>query len=184
MPITGGGHDDDDDDDVDSAPHPPPKKKKKLVRPPTALTSGAASDGATSDGASGSAAQEVEIVFKLHPNMFTSPDSKELAEIIKENSTRYIKTTSKALVEHLCKYLAMRISLDLPPSSQPKDAAAAAASSSTNPKLSAVKDLQIFIASSPGQMIDLDGSVSLTHVNEKYWKVNKPMEMFYSFQRA
>ena len=33
---------------------------------------------------------------------------KDVVNIIKDNATRYIKTTSKALVEHLCKYLAMR----------------------------------------------------------------------------
>ena len=32
--------------------------------------------------------------------------------------------------------------------------------------------------------VELSGSMSLTEANEKYWKVNKPMEMFYSFQRS
>ena len=32
--------------------------------------------------------------------------------------------------------------------------------------------------------VELSGSMSLTEANEKYWKVNKPMEMFYSFQTS
>ena len=36
------------------------------------------------------------------------PCMKEVVNLIKDTATRYIKTTSKALVEHLCKYLAMR----------------------------------------------------------------------------
>ena len=70
-------------------------------------TTSGAGDRSTSGGTS----QEIEIVFKLHPNMLQeSNDSsmKEVVNIIKDNATRYIKTTSKALVEHLCKYLAMR----------------------------------------------------------------------------
>ena len=38
---------------------------------------------------------------------------KDAVKAMKDNATRYIKTTSRALVEHLCKYLAMRIALDL-----------------------------------------------------------------------
>ena len=60
---------------------------------------------------SGGTSQEIEIVFKLHPNMLEETNDanmKEVVNVIKDNATRYIKTTSKALVEHLCKYLAMR----------------------------------------------------------------------------
>ena len=74
-----------------------------------------ADGNATDDnsGASGAAAQEVEIVFKLHPEMLADIAQKDAVKAMKDNATRYIKTTSRALVEHLCKYLAMRIALDL-----------------------------------------------------------------------
>jgi E3 ubiquitin-protein ligase RNF1/2 len=57
-------------------------------------------------------------------------------------------------------------------------------SSSTNTKDPIVRDLTIHVASVPGQLTQLRASLSLTQVNEKYWKVNKPMEMFYSFKRT
>ena len=126
---------------------------------------------------------------------------------------RFIKTTTTALVEHLSKYLAMRISLELFPSSTSSGAGGDSAASGS------VKDLKIFIAPTPGQKVtrichvticslpslprtwhfvfccfspmrhfvfkvELSGSMSLTEANEKYWKVNKPMEMFYSFQTS
>ena len=74
-----------------------------------------ADGNATDDnsGASGAATQEVEIVFKLHPEMLADIAQKDAVKAMKDNATRYIKTTSRALVEHLCKYLAMRIALDL-----------------------------------------------------------------------
>ena len=67
--------------------------------------------GAGERSTSGGTSQEIEIVFKLHPDMLQDTNDtsmKEVVDLIKENSTRYIKTTSKALVEHLCKYLVMR----------------------------------------------------------------------------
>jgi E3 ubiquitin-protein ligase RNF1/2 len=183
-PITGRGRGDGDSDDDE--PAPPPKKKKKLKPMPMQ----AASDDASDSGAGGSSGQEVEIVFKLHPKM---SEKKELMQTMKGMSTRFIKTTAKALVEHLAKYLAMRISLDLPASTTPGikgDGPPTSSSASSSEGGSGgginptVKDLTIFIAPTPGQMVELSGSMSLTQVNEKYWKVNKPMEMFYSFQRS
>lgn len=42
----------------------------------------------------------------------------------------------------------------------------------------------IYIAVTPGQFSLLDGNVTLDQVNEKFWKVNKPLEMFYSFKKT
>ena len=111
----------------------------------------------------------------------TSTVAFQVTEAVKVNSTRYIKTTSKALVDHLCKYLAMRISLDLPMQDASKNGQLP---SSPKTPFSSVKDLTIFIVPSAGNIVELEGSMTLTQVNEKYWKVNKPLEMFYSFQRV
>jgi E3 ubiquitin-protein ligase RNF1/2 len=171
-----------DNDDYEDTPALLPKKKKK-IRPPTSLnTSVINDDNAEESGSSGSAAQEVEIVFKLHPDMLADIEQKEVVDAMKDNVTRYIKTTSRALVEHLCKYLAMRIALDLA-NKKPSDSTASASTSASSGN-SSVKDLTIYIASVPGQMTPLTTSLALTQVNEKYWKVNKPMEMFYSFNRV
>merc|ERR1712179_111071 len=139
----------------------------------------------------GGTSQEIEIVFKLHPNMLQeSEDSsmKEVVNIIKDNATRYIKTTSKALVEHLCKYLAMRIDQNLSCQMKSynnlkvkkKSLLNKSVSSSKCAEKSIIKDLVLYIASLPTKWTPLSTSLSLIQVNEKYWKVNKPMEMFYS----
>lgn len=186
-PITGDRRR--DNDDYEDAPLPPPKKKKK-IKPPTSLNSSINDDNADESGTSGSSSQEVEIVFKLHPDMIADIEQKDVVKAMKDNATRFIKTTSRALVEHLCKYLAMRIALDLAANSsnvkkEPSTSDPGSGSSGTaNGSGGSVKDLTIFIASVPGQLTPLTTSLSLTQVNEKYWKVNKPMEMFYSFKRV
>ena len=168
-PITG----DRNRDDYEDEPLPPPKKKKK-IKPPTSLNSSINEENINDEsGPSGSNSQEVEIVFKLHPDML---QDKEIVKAMKDNATRYIKTTSRALVEHLCKYLAMRIALDL--------AAANIKPIKEEDQKDSVKDLTIYIASVPAQLTPLTPTLSLTQVNEKFWKVNKPMEMFYSFKHV
>ncbi len=168
-------------EDYEDSPLPVTNKKKKKIKPPTSLNSSVNDENTEEAGASGSESQEVEIVFKLHPDMLADVEQKEVVEAMSDNATRYIKTTSRALVEHLCKYLAMRIALDL---DSKKPMANSGASTSTTSGNSSVKDLTIYIASSPGQLTPLTTSQSLTQVNEKYWNVNKPMEMVYSFKRV
>ena len=41
----------------------------------------------------------------------------------------------------------------------------------------------IYIASTPGNFSVLNGSMTLEQVNEKYWKVNRPLEMYYAQQK-
>ena len=41
----------------------------------------------------------------------------------------------------------------------------------------------IYIASSSDNYIPLTGSLTLEQVNDKYWRVNKPLEMFYAFHK-
>ena len=40
----------------------------------------------------------------------------------------------------------------------------------------------IYIASTPGNYTALNGSMTLHQVNERYWRINKPMEMFFANQ--
>jgi E3 ubiquitin-protein ligase RNF1/2 len=42
----------------------------------------------------------------------------------------------------------------------------------------------IYIASTPGNYTSLNGSMTLHQVNERYWRINKPMEMFFANQPA
>ncbi|ESP04036.1 hypothetical protein LOTGIDRAFT_109899 [Lottia gigantea] len=105
--------------------------------------------------------RDIELVFKPYP------DSEDEEEEEDENLTRYIKTTANATVDHLSKYLAIRLSLE----AQSSDKTA-----TPDDKYS------IYIASSPYNYSVLGGSMTLSQVNERYWKVNKPLEMFYKRQ--
>jgi len=126
---------------------------------------------------------EIELVFKPHPTEMNGENV--LMKALKENTVRYIKTTANATVDHLSKYLAMRLTLD------------AQLPEATFKSLT----FSIYIAPMPSQLVVLSGNQTLQQVNEKFWKVrkvnsdipmldgfnrlplsqtNKPLEMFYS----
>ncbi|CAG9856945.1 unnamed protein product [Phyllotreta striolata] len=110
---------------------------------------------------------EIELVFKPHPTEMSGENP--LVKALKENSIRYIKTTGNATVDHLHKYLAMRLTLDL------------------DSQLSTTHNLLnfcIYISPNSGQYVQLNGNQTLGQVNDKYWKVNKPLEMFYSWKKT
>jgi len=113
---------------------------------------------------SGPSHNEIELVFKPHPVEMGSDN--DLIKALKENSVRYIKTTNNATVDHLSKYLAMRLTLDL--ESEIPDS---------------LTNFCIYISPAPNQYIVLSGLQTLDDVNEKFWKVNQPLEMFYSWKK-
>lgn len=39
----------------------------------------------------------------------------------------------------------------------------------------------IYVAPTADQFVPLSGNQTLRNVHDKFWKVNKPLEMFYSF---
>ncbi|XP_073815881.1 E3 ubiquitin-protein ligase Sce [Musca autumnalis] len=110
---------------------------------------------------------EIELVFKPHPTEMAGDNP--LMKALKENCIRYIKTTANATVDHLSKYLALRMTLDL---------------GSELPEQYRMLNLCIYIAPQPSQLVILNGNQTLHQVNEKFWKVNKPMEMFYSWKKS
>ncbi|XP_012262554.2 E3 ubiquitin-protein ligase RING1-like isoform X1 [Athalia rosae] len=110
---------------------------------------------------------EIELVFKPHPTEM--PNDNSLIKALKENSIRYIKTTANATVDHLSKYLAMRLTLDL-------DTELSESHRHLN--------FCIYIAPSPGQLVVLSGSQTLRQVNDKFWRVNRPLEMYYSWKKT
>ncbi|XP_034937197.1 E3 ubiquitin-protein ligase RING1 isoform X1 [Chelonus insularis] len=110
---------------------------------------------------------EIELVFKPHPTEMAGDNS--LIKALKENSIRYIKTTANATVDHLSKYLAMRLTLDLDTELSESDR---------------LLNFCIYIAPSPGQLVVLSGSQTLRQVNDKYWRVNRPLEMYYSWKKT
>lgn len=42
----------------------------------------------------------------------------------------------------------------------------------------------IYISPAPNQFVVLTGMQTLDDVNEKYWKSNQPLEMFYSWKKS
>ncbi|XP_053988486.1 E3 ubiquitin-protein ligase RING1 isoform X1 [Hylaeus volcanicus] len=110
---------------------------------------------------------EIELVFKPHPTEMA--DDNSLIKALKENSIRYIKTTANATVDHLSKYLAMRLTLDLDTELSESDR---------------LLNFCIYIAPSPGQLVVLSGSQTLRQVNDKFWRVNRPLEMYYSWKKT
>jgi len=126
-------------------------------------TEGGDSNADTEDGTDGG--DEIELVFKPHPTEMNGENV--LMKALKENTVRYLKTTSNATVDHLSKYLAMRLSLD---------------AQLAEPTFKTLT-FSIYIAPMPLQLVVLSGNQTLQQVNEKFWKVrnvNKPLEMFYS----
>ncbi|XP_048523737.1 E3 ubiquitin-protein ligase RING1 [Dendroctonus ponderosae] len=110
---------------------------------------------------------EIELVFKPHPTEMSGDNP--LVKALKENSIRYIKTTANATVDHLHKYLAMRLTLDLDSQLSPSHS---------------LLNFCIYISPSAGQYVQLNGNQTLGQVNDKYWKENKPLEMYYSWKKT
>ncbi|XP_017774440.1 PREDICTED: E3 ubiquitin-protein ligase RING1-like [Nicrophorus vespilloides] len=110
---------------------------------------------------------EIELVFKPHPTEMAGDN--QLVKALKENSVRYIKTTANATVDHLHKYLAMRLTLDL---------------DSQLPQSHNLLNFCIYISPSSGQYVQLNGNQNLGQVNDKFWKINKPLEMYYSWKKS
>lgn len=72
-------------------------------------------------------------------------------------------------VDHLSKYLAMRLTLDLDTELSESDR---------------LLNFCIYIAPTPGQLVVLSGAQTLRQVNDKFWRVNRPLEMFYSWKKT
>lgn len=97
---------------------------------------------------------EIELVFKPHPTEMSADN--QLIRALKENCVRYIKTTANATVDHLSKYLAMRLTLDL---------------GADLPEACRVLNFCIYVAPQPQQLVILNGNQTLHQVNDKFWKV-------------
>ncbi|XP_066543285.1 E3 ubiquitin-protein ligase RING2-A [Amia ocellicauda] len=141
------------------------------------------------------AGSEIELVFRPHPLLV---DREQYSQ------TRYVKTTANATVDHLSKYLALRIALEERQTERGADRApdrpagpegggggapgtAAGAGGPAGPEGGAVslqdvseKQYTIYITTPGGAFTTLNGSLTLELVNEKYWKLSKPLELYYA----
>ncbi|XP_054156069.1 E3 ubiquitin-protein ligase RING2-like [Oppia nitens] len=112
---------------------------------------------------------EIELVFKPFPQ----PGGDQHDQVLTQ--TRYIKTTTNASVDHLVKYLSMRHILDCSNGgTTQKDVRESSSDASL---------FTISIASgSPGEYKMLSGPMTLNEINDKFWKVNRPLELFYAYK--
>ncbi|XP_054910900.1 E3 ubiquitin-protein ligase RING2-A-like isoform X1 [Poeciliopsis prolifica] len=183
----------------DSAPSntPHPRGQTPPEAGPSRKRQRASDDGSGPEADSGSPtpplrrhkegpASEIELVFRPHPQLVHGNDY---------NQTRYVKTTANATVDHLSKYLALRIALeerrtDGPMENRGKEEGGAegegetgaASRSGEGTSLGNISEKQytIYITTRGGQFSTLNGSLTLELVNEKYWKVRKPLELYYA----
>ncbi|XP_023200994.1 E3 ubiquitin-protein ligase RING2-A isoform X1 [Xiphophorus maculatus] len=183
----------------DSAPSntPHPRGQTPPEAGPSRKRQRASDDGSGPEADSGSPtpplrrhkegpASEIELVFRPHPQLVHGNDY---------NQTRYVKTTANATVDHLSKYLALRIALEERRTDGPTDnrgkeeggaegegETGAASRSGEGTSLSNISEKQytIYITTRGGQFSTLNGSLTLELVNEKYWKVRKPLELYYA----
>lgn len=142
---------------------------------------------------------EIELVFRPHPQLVNAQEYSQ---------TRYVKTTANATVDHLSKYLALRIALEERQTDNQTDTGIEGAiegavgggetvgaegrvdkgadggggggGGGEGLKNVSEKQYTIYITTSGGQFSTLNGSLTLELVNEKYWKVRKPLELFYA----
>lgn len=137
-----------------------------IKRTKTSDDSGLDMDNATENGGGDIAldgVSEIELVFRPHPTLMEKEDAAQ---------TRYIKTSGNATVDHLSKYLAVRLALE----EMRKNGEA----SPINVEAASEKQYTIYIPTASNQFTVLNGSFSLELVSEKYWKVNKPMELYFA----
>lgn len=152
--------------DSHQSSHQPRKRPKTTSADESAGSGAEAGQESVGEGEGGSDASvqsnEIELVFKPHPG----------DEDLNDGHIRYIKTTANATVDHLSRYLVMRLALD-----------SKADEFGTQILNSETTQFVIYIASTPGQFTVLGGNMTLDQVNEKYWKVNKPLEMYFSVKK-
>ncbi|XP_063224500.1 E3 ubiquitin-protein ligase RING1 [Bacillus rossius redtenbacheri] len=154
-----------------AAPQPPHKRPR--LEHNSDDSAGSSNEGGgreSSDEAQSecSGLDEIELKFKPHPTEMNQDNT--LMQAIKDVPVRYIKTNCTATVDHLSKYMATRLILDLN-------------NSELADKLSKV-NFCMYIAPTPGHLVALSGGQTLQHVNDKFWKVNKPLEMYYSWKKS
>ncbi|KAJ8377883.1 hypothetical protein AAFF_G00250340 [Aldrovandia affinis] len=119
---------------------------------------------------------EIELVFRPHPLLVNTQDYSQ---------TRYVKTTANATVDHLSKYLALRIALeerqaDRQTAGEMGDDGGGGGGGGVSLHDVSEKQYTIYITAPGGQFSTLNGSLTLELVNEKYWKLSKPLELYYA----
>ena len=116
--------------------------------------------------------QEVELVFKP----LQGPDSGVKGD--SALSTRYLKTSSNATIEHLVKYFSTR---------KWADGLAGRKSEHSNHTIEPESDsseslFTLYLGTGPGQFQPLTPSMTLDQVKEKHFKSDRPLLLYYAYK--
>ncbi|TNM98285.1 hypothetical protein fugu_014531 [Takifugu bimaculatus] len=145
-----------------------PSIKRTKTSDDSGLDMDNAAENGGGDSVNDSGTSEIELVFRPHPTLMEKDDGHNSVEFV----PRYIKTSGNATVDHLSKYLAVRLALE--------ELRRNSDASPVNVEAASEKQYTIYIPTAGNQFTVLNGSFSLELVSEKYWKVNKPMELYFA----
>ncbi|XP_037094400.1 E3 ubiquitin-protein ligase RING2-like [Pollicipes pollicipes] len=143
---------------------PPPAKRAKLTSENESSGLEAPSTSNDGEAVDEPAVPEIELVFKPHPVEMAGDVA--LLRDLKENAVRYLKTTANATVDHLTKYLMMRLPLDL-----------------ESPLAGNLTNFSIQVSPAAGQYVTLPGDLTLDQVSERHWRVGRPLELVYAWKK-
>lgn len=90
--------------------------------------------------------------------------------------------STSATIEHIAKYLKMRQSLEL--SAQETVNGGETTGKEKKAQHPSQHPFAIYLSNGPGQYKPLAGSATLSYILETFWKVSKPLELFYAVKVA
>jgi len=140
-----------DDSSMDSQPSSSQKSQKRKKD-----NSGQSASVTDNDTNGQIEPEDIELIFHPHP---------EYLDKMQHRESRYLKTTIIAKINHLRRFFSIRLALER---GQTLDA--------DQPD----RSYNIYITNPNKDFIELDPEVALGEVQTKYWKENKPLELFYA----
>jgi len=122
------------------------------------------------------APNEIEIIFKPHVDV-----QEKLLNQLGEVQIRYTKTVLTASIDHLVKFLSMRIEDDLKEAAQSESEGGEKDNEDKEDVIIVISDVKLFVLQNSTEFIELTGPETLEMVVEDFWKVPKPLELHYLF---
>ncbi|CAG5882894.1 unnamed protein product, partial [Menidia menidia] len=151
-----------------------PSIKRTKMSDDSGLDMDNAAENGGGDSMIDAGASEIELVFRPHPTLMEKDDThnRVLTQQDISITSATLASISNATVDHLSKYLAVRLALE--------ELRRNSEASPVNVEAASEKQYTIYIPTAGNQYTVLNGSFSLELVSEKYWKVNKPMELYFA----
>lgn len=142
------------EDSMDSQPSTSSSKSQKRKKDSSA--SGPSASTAESDSPGVPEVEDIELLFHPHPDYL---------EKMQHQESRYLKTTVNAKINHLRRFFSIRLALER---GQTLDA--------DQPD----RSYNIYVVDLNKDYVEIEPELTLGEVQLKYWKENKPLELFYA----